>query len=246
MEKVLGRIPAIFLTLFSAVAAFVLRTSQLENAYDSTGRMVTGLGTGPLTWLCMLMVVVFGVYSFFLIPQKKYPVIASDDLGLFVLTTASAVGTILGCVLLALNLELMSDLLIATIGVISGICWFVAGLDRVRGRKVPAALFMAPALFYAVELICEFRYWSRDPMILEYCFDLLAMICVMCATYHFGGFSFDRGSRRRTVFFCMCGILFCAAAMADGTVSAKIRNASAILWLLSNLLPLLRRGKKEE
>ena len=207
---------------------------------------MAGLGTGPLTWLCVLMVLVFGLYSFFLIPQKKYAVVASDSMGTFVLTTAAAAGAIVGYVVLALNLEIISDLLIATGGVVMGICWFVVGLDRVRGRKVPAALFMVPALLCAVELICEFRYWSRDPMILEYCFQLLAMICLMCATYHFGGFSFDRGSRRRTVFFCMCGILFCAASLADGSASAKIRSASAILWLLSNLLPLLRRGKKEE
>ena len=96
MERVLGRVPAVFLTLFSAVAAFVLRTSQLAEAYDTTGKMVAGLGTGPLTWLCVLMVLVFGLYSFFLIPQKKYAVVASDSMGTFVLTTAAAVGTIVG------------------------------------------------------------------------------------------------------------------------------------------------------
>ena len=246
MEQVLGRIPAVLLTMFAAVAGFFLRTSQLANAYDETGRMITGLGTGPLTWLCLLMVVVFGVYSFFLTPQKKYAVVESRSMGLFVLTTAAAAGMILGCVLLALNLTMMSDLLVATGGVVAGICWFVAGLDRVRGRKVPAALFMTPALFYAVELICEFRYWSRDPMILEYCFDLLAMICIMCATYHFGGFSFDRGSRRRTAFFCMCGIFFCAITLADASLNTWIRSTAAALWLLSNLLPLLRRCKQQE
>ncbi len=246
MEQILGRIPAILIALFSAVAAFVLRTSQLAAAYDESGRMIVGLGDGPLTLLCLLMLAVFAVYSFFLRPRKKYQTLASASVALFAMTTVASVAMLVGCVLLALNLAQMSDLLIATGGVVAAICWFVSGLDRVRGRKTPAALFMTPALFYAVDLICEFRYWSRDPMILEYCFDLLAMICVMCATYHLGGFCFDRGSRRRTAFFSLCGIFFCAAAMADGSVSSRIRMAAAALWLFANLLPLLRRVKKQK
>lgn len=246
METFFGRIPAVIIALFSAAAAFVLRSSQLADAYDETGRMIAGLGTGPLTMLCILMVALFALYSFFLRPRKKYQAIESGSMAIFAMTTVAAVMMLAGCVLLVFNLEQMSDLVVATGGAVAGICWFVSGFDRVRGRKAPAALFMVPALFFAVELICDFRYWSRDPMILEYCFDLLAMICVMCATYHLGGFCFDRGSRRRTAFFSLCGIFFCAAALADGSAASRIRTAAAALWLLSNLLPLLRRVKKNK
>ena len=246
MEQIFGRIPALLLTLFSAVAAFVLRTSQLEGAYDASGRMVVGLGDSPLTLLCLVMVLVFAVYSFFLVPRKTYAVVASDHPAVFVVTVASAAAMLLGSVLLVLNLGQMSDLLVATSGMVMAICWFVAGLERVRGRKVPAALFMLPALLCAVELICEFRFWSRDPQILAYCFDLLAMICVMCATYHLGGFCFNKGGRRRTAFFCLCGVFFCAAAMVDGAANSQIRSAASALWLLANLMPLLRRTKKHK
>ena len=246
MEQIFGRIPALLLALFSAVAAFVLRTSQLEGAYDASGRMVAGLGDSPLTMLCLIMVLVFAVYSFFLVPRKKYSVIASINPAVFVLTVASAAAMLLGSALLVLNLGQMSDLLVATSGMVMAICWFVVGLDRIRGRKVPVMLLMLPSLLCAVELICEFRFWSRDPQILVYCFDLLAMICVMCATFHLSGFCFNKGSRRRAAFFCLCGMLFCAAAMADGAPDSQIRSAASALWLFANLMPLLRRVRKNK
>ena len=80
-------------------------------------------------------------------------------------------------------------------------------------------------------------------MILDYCFDLLVLICIMCATFHLGGFCFDKGRRRATVFFCFCGIFFSAAALADGD---RAIHAAAILWLLTNLHPLLRPVRKRQ
>ena len=54
---------------------------------------------------------------------------------------------------------------------------------------------MIPALFFAVRLIMDFRLWSQDPQILDYCFDLFALLSIMCATYYLGGFCFAKQSR---------------------------------------------------
>lgn len=246
MGRKLGRIAAVLLTICAAAAAFYLRSSQLEHAFDETGRMLVGVGRGPLTWVCLAALIVFAVGCFLLKPRPVYAAIADRNLLVMALTMAGAVVMIFGCAATFLDLDQMTDVLVATGGVVSAICWVLVGLDRVRGRTLPATAFMVPALIYAVELICEFRYWSRDPQILDYCFDLLSLICIMIATFHLGGFCFDKGRRRMAVFFHMAGVFFTAAALADGSTASRARSFAAALWLLANLIVLLRPVPKKE
>ena len=244
MEQKLGRAPAIGLTLIAATAAWFLRKQQLLNAFDESGKVLADANTSGFAWFCVLFVAVFAIYCFFLKPQETYQTISGKGPITLLMTFAASFAMIAGRLAVAMKLEQTTDLLLAAGGIIAAICWGVVGLDRFRGRKVPAALFMVPALYFAVELIWYFRNWSRDPQILDYCFDLLALISVMCATFHLGGFCFDKGKRRITAFFCFCGIFFCAAAMAEGSFSSIAIHGGSILWLLTNLSQLLRPIRK--
>ena len=243
MERTLGRGPAILLTIIMSVAAYVLRLEQLRTAFDAEGYVIAGTGKGFLTWFCLLMVVLFGVYSFLLTPRKKQSALHDRSPIAFGLHTAAAVAMAAGSVMLALELENRWDLLLGAGGVVAAIFWFVIGLERFRGRELPALLFMVPTVVYVVMLIYDFRHWSRDPQILDYCFDLLTMICVMCATFHLGGFSFDRGQRRLAAFFCFCGIFFGAAAIAGSDAKTVAMTGGAMLWMLANLCTLLRPAR---
>ena len=244
MEQKLGRTPVVILTIGSAIAAYFLRLQQLQTAYDAGGRVIAGAGKGFLTWFSLAVAVLFALYAFCLRPRKKYNTISDRSPVVLVLTLAAAVLVTMGCVCMALELEQRMDLLLAAGGVITALCWVVVGLDRYRGRRVPALLFMVPALFFALRLISDFRDWSRDPQILDYCFELLSQIGVMCATFHLGGFCFDKGRRRITVFFCLFGLYFSAAALAGGTLRDLTFTGGVLLWLLANVSPLLRPSKK--
>lgn len=246
MEQKLGRMPVMIVTILAAIAAYFLRLDQLRNLYDETGRLAAGAGKGPLTWLCVAMVVLFAVCAWLLRPRKKQQALASRDPLVLVCTVVSAVGMVLGCVAMVRELENDYDLLVAAGGLITAICWVVVALDRYRGRKLHALLFMVPTLFYAIRLILDFRNWSRDPMILDYCFDLLVLICIMCATFHLGGFCFDKGGRRLSVFYCCCGIVFGAAAIAGGRLRELTMTGGAMLWLAGNLWVLLRPARKRQ
>lgn len=246
MEQKLGRVPVMIVTILAAAAAWLLRLKQLESLYDETGYVVAGAGKGPLTWLCLAALVVFAVLAWLLRPRRKHTALADRSVPVLALTLAAALGMVLGCVAMIRQLENEYDLLLAAGGLITAICWAVVALDRFRGRELPALLFMIPTLFYAVRLILDFRNWSQDPMILDYCFDLLALICIMCATFHLGGFSFDKGKRRLTVFFCCCGIVFGAAAIAGGRIRELAMTGGAMLWLASNLWVLLRPARKRQ
>lgn len=119
---------------------------------------------------------------------------------------------------------------------------------RSLGRTTPSPyLYMGLTVSLICRLIPEFRAWSIDPHLSDYCFRLFAMIAVMCTSFHLGGFALEQGKRRMTVFFCIVGIFFCAVALADGgwtgvlSYLAYLLFLSAVLW--SVMAPPRRRKK---
>lgn len=245
MEQKLGRKPLI-LTVAAAALAYWLRLRQLDTMYDEAGLVIAGSGQGLLTWLCIVMTALFGVYALFLRPRTTASALASRLPAVLAVSLLAGAGLAAGSAATILRLSDRFELLLGAFGLISALCWIVTALDRFRGRSIPAPLFMVPALYFSVTLIYNFRQWSQDPMILDYCFDLLALICVMCASFHLGGFCFDKGRRRICVFFCCCGVVFCAASMAGGRIRELCSAGGAMLWLLANLWPLLRPARSRD
>ena len=90
MEQKLGRMPVMIVTILAAIAAYFLRLDQLRNLYDETGRLAAGAGKGPLTWLCVAMVILFAVCAWLLRPRKKQHALASRDPLVLVCTVAAA------------------------------------------------------------------------------------------------------------------------------------------------------------
>lgn len=239
MEQKLGRVPVMIALFLAAAAAWFLRQEQLQ-------AMSVFAVSHRVTWLCVAAVVLFAGYCWLLRPRKKSTALSGKSPLVLVLTMAAAAGMLLGCLAMVRELEHDYDMLLAAGGAVTAICWVMVGVERFRGQKIPAPMFMIPTLFYAVRLVLDFRNWSRDPMILDYCFDLLVLICIMCATFHLGGFCFDKGKRRLTAFFCCCGILFGAAAVAGGRMREIAMTGGAMLWLAANLWVLLRPARKRQ
>lgn len=119
------------------------------------------------------------------------------------------------------------------------------------GRTAPSPyLYMDLTVSLICKLIPEFRAWSIDPQLSDYCFRLFAMISVMCASFHLGGFALEQGRRRMTVFFCIAGVYFCALSLADGGWTGVLSYLayglflSAVLW--SVMAPNRRRRPRPE
>lgn len=248
MEQKLRRLPVMIVTVILAVAAFFLRRNQLKTAFDEIG-VIPGSGRA-IIWFAVAVVILFAVYAYFLRGRKKYSAISSRWMPLLAGSCAAAALLLVGSILrLGAPMEKLA-LVIAVGGVVTAVCWVGTALSRYQAKPAHGALFLLPAVFYVVDLVLQFRLWTRDPVILDYCFDLLALICTMCALFHLGGYSFDQGRRRITVFFTLSGVFFNAAAMAGAPAAEFLGYLAAALWLLVNLWLLLRpasqRGKAME
>ena len=245
MKRKFTRTNMMIAAILLALAAFFLRLSQLSVAFDENG-MATGKGIVFFSVITVLAVIAFALYSRSLKGRKKYNAIAGTGLVEMALGAAAAFLMIVAGIVLFLNPVNPGDKLVALGSVLAGACWGVTTAGRFFGKKLSPALFMIPAAFYVVDLVCRFRFWTRDPVIIDYCYDLFALISILFATFHLGGFCFDQGARRLTVFFCLCGTFFSAAAMVKAPAASVYGYMAAILWLFANLWLLLRSSRKRE
>lgn len=245
MEQKLGRVPVMAATGLLAIAGLILRSLQLRTAFDEAG-MVTGKGVWPFSVVTFVILILLAVYSRKLQDQSKYGGIHSSGIPVLVGSTAAALLLTVSSLLRLAKPMLSGDRLVALLGFLTVLCWAAVALLRSKGQKPSGLLFFVPAVFCVIKLICQFRFWSRDPVILDYCYDLGAMIFAMLSLFHLGQFAFEKGRRRLTVFYTMSGIFFCASAVANGTAADRLFYLAAVLWLGTHLWLLLRPVRQSE
>lgn len=130
--------------------------------------------------------------------------------------------------------------LIGGVAILAGACLALASLTRARGNMPKVGLYVAVVLFYVVKLFYDFRHWTVDPAVLDYCFWLFAAICFMLATFHAAQFCFDLGKRRVLTFFALMGIYFGAVSLADLRGGEALLCAGSTLWMLACAWQALR------
>lgn len=138
----------------------------------------------------------------------------------FPATPMAMVGNILqalGIYLLSLSVLLNApdslNTVTAILGLVSATLLVVAGFCRWKGKR-PSFLYHALlCVFFAVHLFCQYRHWSFNPQIQDYCFKMLAEICLMMTAYQRATFCLNIGSRRLFRFFSMASVFFCCLAL---------------------------------
>lgn len=240
----------IAVTIILSVLGFFLRRSQLNTVFDAIG-VIPG-SKMPLVWVAIAAVILFAVLSFLLRGRKKYQALSSTRM--LPMAGGVAAGLLMlvsGLIIGLSSTRTTTDLLIGLGSILTGLCWVGTSVLRHKGARIHPVLFLVPVAFFIVELVCRFRFWTRDPVILDYCFDLFALIASMCAMLHLSSYCFDQGSRRATVFFAYCGIFFSAVAMAGAPMSELLGYLAVALWLMVQLwlllrpMPRKRRGEEE-
>ena len=130
--------------------------------------------------------------------------------------------------------------LIGGVAILAGACLAMASLTRARGKMPKVGLYVVVVLFYVVKLFYDFRRWTVDPAVLDYCFWLFAAICFMLATFHAAQFCFDLGRRRVLTFFALMGIYFGAVSLADLRGGEALLCGGGTLWMLACAWQALR------
>lgn len=255
----------ILLVLALCLAGYFLRQWQLQTELLSDGSLAPG--SRLHYWLLavsLLTVVALALLLYPLKRQRSWRSVFLPHPALCFFQLPAAVGLVVGNVLILLQgrrpttalaansprVSLFLANLTAPLGLLCALCLFLFAIFCLYRKRPSPLLSIACSLYLAARLIVCFQEWNTDPCIHDYCYQLLAAICCMLATFQLGGFSFDRGKRRITLFWMLLAMLFCSITVADsyhkGSPDEILINLSLLISMAGGALQLLFCNEEDE
>lgn len=250
METKAKRLALILITFAASVGGIILRRLVLQHSMDKN-RLLLESGRGYLYGLLALttaaLVAVFVLIFFFqklttlkdnLSPKPVWKILMGAA-GVFV-----AAGNLMR--MKAISGDKLGSLT-CILGILGGLALLALAAVQMMDKR-GSFLFLLPlCLWAALQLICDYKLWSKDPILVDYCFKMLADITGMLAIFHIGGFFFDYGKRRLSIFWCAACTLFSAISLADcfGDTEAFLHRLSLVLLAGCFLLQLVFCSKPE-
>ena len=131
------------------------------------------------------------------------------------------------------------QLLIAALGVMSGVVIAFDPLLRNAEAKKARYAYIVPVLFYTIKLFSDFRGWEIDPALTDYCYRLFACIGFMLASYYVGAYTFDKGGRRLLAFFSLVGVTFGLVSLQASALPELLFYSGSVLWMFRLTLDAL-------
>lgn len=135
------------------------------------------------------------------------------------------------------------DVISGIFGILSAAALVLCAMCRRNGRRPNFLLHCVVALYLMLRLICQYRHWSADPQVLDYCFSILATVSLMLAAYHRAAFDMGAGDRRNYAFCCLvCGFFCCLSLTGWEDILYYLGIGAWMFTDLCNLTPLKGRG----
>lgn len=120
----------------------------------------------------------------------------------------------------------------------------VAGLSRLMGSRASFLFYVALCLYFCVRMVSQYRHWSSNPQLQDYCFHLLACVGLMLTAYHHAAFGADMSSHRNLWFYALATVYLCCVSLAGP--EHQLFYLGTGIWAftsLSNLTPKKRRQR---
>ena len=118
------------------------------------------------------------------------------------------------------------------------------GIDRYRG-KMPCFLVHAVlCLFFLLYAVSRYQFWSGNPQMQDYIFELLALLALAMFSYHCAAFETGSGDRRMQLAAGLLSILFCGATL--GRTDTTAFYAAAMIWAGTDLCRLTPPPEEKE
>lgn len=240
MQKKSLRISLTALALAGSAVGFLLRRYMLLKAYGTDGQMIRGSASiWILAVFCALAVIALALLSRRLEQRADYESVFSSSGACMALSLAAGALTAAGGAAGVLSDPTTVRMVLGFLAIASGICFIAIGAGRFRGAAAGAGAHLLPVIYLVFKLIVDFKHWSIDPAVPDYCFSLFAAIAVLFAVYHIAGFCFGKGRRRSAAFWCLAAAVLTAVSLADGGTQNLLTGGGMWLWAAVNAWQLL-------
>jgi hypothetical protein len=227
-NKVLLFVP----TAAAALAALGLHRYMMENCIDHMGLLIPGnlplkllwvLGIGFPGYLLILLSTLGGRGSYGdNFPRSIFNGGLMLAAGVVLLLSARELGAA-PVVLLPEQTHALSglvvgltDRLMAVLPWLAGAAMILVGLSRMAGKKPLFVFSGSVCLLHMLTLVHNYRFWSADPQLHEYCFPLLAMVLLLLCSFHRTCCDAGIFQRRKLIFTGMTAAVCAAAALSSG------------------------------
>lgn len=244
MKKLLKPANLLWLALAAGGAGLLLRIWLFAFRSEETGLLRSGHPAELLLWLltaAVIAVVLLGTrdltegakYSFNF-PASLYSAISCVLGGLSIGITSVA------------ELILYQDVLTviaSVLGILSTAALVFVAYGRWKGQPQTVLYHAVICLYLMFRLVSQYRHWSADPQLMNYCFQLLASVCLMLSAYQSAAFDAGSGNRRLHTVFHLGAVYFCCLAL-PGSENTTFYLGTGI-WMMTNLCNLTPRKKRE-
>lgn len=247
---------ALLSAILGAIALAGLRYYQLAFCMDENGLLARGSRI-PWVFLAVVVVVIAALVLSIVRLDKAAGTEQDCHRCIFwhLCSAAAAAVFMAGCGYYALKVPTADTLKLVLYfaGLVCGALLIISDALRIMGKSSHLVLLLLPCLFLAGKLVFDFKQWSYDPIVIDFCFKLLASITAMLACFNLAGFPIGIGRKRATIFFCLLAFVFSVMTIPDCLLKSGCSfkdlaiYVSLGLWCLINgLMLLFPREKAEE
>lgn len=236
-----------YLVLGAGVLGFGLRALLYATGLDEQGLLARNHPASVLVTV-LTAVVLAGV--FWLTRELEGPEAYPDSFPASPMGCAGSIAAAAG-ILIATIAEMGTSpdyvmLLGRVLGFAAAASLVAIGVSRLMGTKPFFLLHVVLCLYFALRMVNQYRSWSSDPQLQDYCFQLLACVGLMLSSYQHAAFGADIGRHKGLWRLSLVTVFLCLVSAAGP--ENRLFFLTAGIWMftdLSCLSPKPRRQRPE-
>ena len=127
------------------------------------------------------------------------------------------------------------------LGLAAPVCFVVAAMVRVFGKKPFFLLHVVACLFFVLHIVTRYQLWSGNPQMQDYVFSLLGTMTLLFFGFYIAAMEAGCGSFRMRFGMGLAAVYLCLGELARSSCPALYLGG--ILWVLTDLCSIRNQKK---
>lgn len=221
-------------TIGAGGVGLALRAWLLAGGIDEKGLIVIGHPANILSYiLTALTLAVLALCCLDSQPHMRKTVFQSPSATL-IGSCAAAIGILATAIEELTRKNEPVTIACCVLGVLAAAALVLSGILHMRRMKPVWWFYLPVTLFFMFHLISQYRFWSAEPEIQKFFFQLLASLFLMLCSYHRITTDAGKPEPRRFLFTGQAALFFCCMSCAG---DSRLFYLTCGAWLLTQHLP---------